>query len=747
MIEFLLGHSLWAFRSGELALARGWSLNLLFVVAALGLIAIVATLLWRRHLGLWRAMVIGVLQWAFLTVLLLMLWRPVLNVERISEQQNVVAVLVDNSGSMSVVEKSGMSRREAASKALSAGVLQQLAASSALRLFSFADSAQPIDSLVGLKDGAPATQIGSALNTAVQMAASVPMAAIVLVSDGAETGDTLDETALARLAATGIPIHTVGVGPEQLENDLELEHLQLPARGVAGEDLRATVSVRHQGQQASKVRIYDRDELIAAKDVPLGAKPGLATLSMEFPAGKAGLRDLRFTVDAARGEQVLTNNSRHALVDVDDRRRAVLYLEGEPRWEYKFIRRAVEGNQSMRLASAVRATPNRYYRQGVTSGDEIKDGFPASRTELFGYDAVMIGSLEAAALSRDQHDWLKDFVDLRGGALLMLAGRDGLGDGGWGRVPIAKVLPTVLPTASTRTYGAQMSQVRLTDYGKESPIGLLDADPEQNALRWQELPTLADYQGIGTLRPGGIVLLEAIAADKKYPLLAMQRYGRGSAYLLGTATTWRWQMRLPVGDQRHEQFWKQLLHTLATPAPQRVSMVAESNVLANGAPIMLDAEVLDEGFKPIAGANVSITATTESGVATVAEVTPSGRNDGRYTATLPAMQNGLHRIELLAQAGKEEVGRALIHVRRDAGAAERFAAYQHRAMLERIAASTGGRYWSLDDLSDLPEAIRYSRAGIVERQTFDLWNIPLFLFLLFFLKAAEWLLRRYWRRL
>src|SRR5690606_29343655 len=109
-------------------------------------------------------------------------------------------------------------------------------------------------------------------------------------------------------------------------------------------------------------------------------------------------------------------------------------------------RRALEGDAAVRVASAVRATPNRYYRQGLTSGSELENGFPATREELFAYDAVIIGSLEAAELSIEQHEWLKEFVDRRGGSLLMLAGRDGLGDGGWSRVQIAPLLPAKLPS-------------------------------------------------------------------------------------------------------------------------------------------------------------------------------------------------------------------------------------------------------------------------------------------------------------
>ena len=747
MLEFLLGHSIWAYRSGEFAFARGWPLWLMGLCLAVGVAAIVATLL-RRQLAWWRAGSIGLLQFAFLMLLLVLLWRPVLNLEQIRDRENVVAVLMDDSGSMNVATAAAApTRREQAVAALDAGVLQQIGARSDLRLFAFSDRAQSVESLQQLPGGAAATRIGDALDTVMQMAASVPVAAVVLVSDGADTGATLGEAVLARFAASGIPVHTVGVGPEQPGNDLELEQLQVPATAVAGATLSASVSIRHQGQKGTRVRVYDGDRIIAAQDVPLGATSGLATVAVEFPAGEAGVRDLRVALDAAPQETQLANNERRAVVEVDDRRRSVLYVEGEPRWEYKFIRRAAEADRSLRLASAVRATPNRYYRQGVTSGEDLANGFPATAKELFGYDAVILGSIEAAALSREQHEWLKDFVDRRGGSVLLLAGRDGLGDGGWSRVPLAQALPVELPVGAARSYGARVSRVHLTEYGRESAIGRFDSDPARNATLWGELPALADYQDLGKLRPGAVVLLESVAAERSTPLLVTQRYGRGAAYVLGTASTWRWQMQLPLADQRHETFWRQLLYALASPAPARVSLQAERAVYEDDQAVTLEAEVLDESFRPVPAATLQIVATSDAGVVVPATVLPSGRGDGRYSVALDARAAGLYRVELTAMAGKVEIGRASTHLRRADGVLEQFAAWQHRPMLERLASDTRGRYWSLDDLDGLPEAIRYSRAGMVERQTLDLWNIPLAFLLLAMLKSGEWLLRRYWRRL
>src|SRR5690606_19472997 len=126
MLEFLLGHSVWAFRSGELGFARGWPLWLLGLLLLAGIAAIAFTLL-RRQLSWPRALTIGFLQAAFLGLVLLLLWRPVLNVEEIKDRQNVVAVLVDDSGSMNTVETpDAPTRRVQAVGALDDGVLEAI---------------------------------------------------------------------------------------------------------------------------------------------------------------------------------------------------------------------------------------------------------------------------------------------------------------------------------------------------------------------------------------------------------------------------------------------------------------------------------------------------------------------------------------------------------------------------------------------------------------------------------------------
>jgi uncharacterized membrane protein len=581
----------------------------------------------------------------------------------------------------------------------------------------------------------------------LQSAGSAPLAGVILFSDGAENGDTLSEERLAEIASYGVPVHTVGLGPERVTDDLELERVEVAGSAPAGSTIDAQVSIRHNGASQARLRVYDRDSLVAARDVKLRPDAPTTQISLDVPAGQAGTHELRFVLDPLEGERNVINNSRTQVVNVPAVRRGILYVEGEPRWEYKFLRRAVDHDRALRVASVVRTTPNKQYRQGVNSPDELVEGFPSDAAELFGYDAVIIGSYEAAGLRAEQHRMLKEFVDKRGGTVLMLAGRYGLSAGGWQNAPLAQTLPVQLTGRQPTQFVQRPGQAVLTMYGAESPIPRLDIDPRKNLERWKNLPPLADYQSLGRLKPGAIVLLEANGEGGRAPLLMWQHYGRGAAYVLATASTLRWQMRMPSDDQSHEMFWRQLLHAISSTAPARVTVNGERSVYEDERTVRLEAEVRDERFEPISDATVELQVAPERDAPFTQIMQPSGQSDGRYTATIDAASAGLYRIEMTARAGDKQVGSAVTHVLRNDGVAEHFATYQHRDLLERIAKVTGGRYWPLRELDGLAGAIPYSKAGIVERQTLDLWNLPIVFLVLLALKLGEWLLRLRWGRL
>jgi hypothetical protein len=206
-------------------------------------------------------------------------------------------------------------------------------------------------------------------------------------------------------------------------------------------------------------------------------------------------------------------------------------------------------------------------------------------------------------------------------------------------------------------------------------------------------------------------------------------------------------MRLPPEDQSHETFWRQLLHALVAQAPAPVSLSSERGTYDDERRVQFQAEIRNGRFEPISDAQVELMIAPERDAPLTQIMQASGHNDGRYVATIDAATSGVYRASIVARQGGNEVGRAVTHVIRNDGVAEQFATHQHRAVLERIAEMTGGRYWTLDQLSGLASAIPYSKAGVIERLSLDLWNLPIVFLFLLALKLAEWGVRLKWGRI
>jgi uncharacterized membrane protein len=747
LFELLFKYSRATFERSELVFASGWPVWLLVASIIVAAAAVGMTLARRRAgFAVAKLVALGTLQLLLIAALLVLAWRPALVTQTLRPQENSVAVLLDTSGSM-LYGDGTRSRLQEAVDSLSARALPELKSSFNVSLFSFAGDLVELPSLEQVPAPGPVTHIGDALLSVLRGAQSGAIAAVVLVSDGADNSQDFDAAKIAEIASFGVPVHTVGVGAESDPKDLELEDVQVAPVSLPGSTVSAQVSIRHSGASLAQLKVYDGDAILASQAIQLPNTTGVTTRWVDLEVGKPGVRDLKFALDPLPGETNVINNVQMRPMEVPEQRRHILYIEGEPRWEYKFIRRVLEDESPIRVASLLKTTPNKFYRQGIESADELAAGFPTDETTLFKYDALMIGSFEAAALSPDQQDMIREFVGRRGGSLLMMGGRRGLADGGWGATSVAEVLPAQLPMIEGPTFERNPARPKLTTLGKTSPITRLEADETKNVKSWSELPELADFEHLGELKPGAEVLLEAEIAGKTEPLLVHQRYGLGNAYILATGGTWRWQMLLPHEDQRHEVFWRQLLQALATSSPQAVTLTSKRVFYGDESTVTLRAEVRDKTFKPAADAKVSLEAADGLGARSTLEMTPVAGERGVYQATYETSHPGMFRFTATARVGDESLGQAQFAVRREDGVAEHYHTQQNRALLERIAAATGGSYFAVSDVGKLPEAVKFSDAGTVERQILDLWSMPIIFLALLVLKSAEWLLRLYWGRL
>jgi uncharacterized membrane protein len=768
MFEFLFKYPRSVYERGQFALLGAWPkwfLIVLILAAAAGLAWVIRSRLAQAAPVVrgWRAWVIWSLQTLLAALLLVLLWQPAITVAQLKPQQNIIAMLVDDSRSMAISED-GSTREAKAVKALQDGVLANLNRSFQTRLYRVDAVPARIESLNDLQPNAPSTRLGDSLKQLSEETSDLPVGAVVLLSDGADNTSGIDPDAISALRARHIPVHTVGLGRERAAHDVELDDAVIAPRALAGSRLAAKITLRQRGYAGAALNLTIRDvsdaqaKVLASRTIHLGAEGNLQTETLMFNIGGAGARTLQIAAVPLAGEESTANNNLTRVVNVASEPRRILYVEGEPRWEYKFIRQAEEDDRMVQMVSMVRTSQNKVYRQGIADPKELVDGFPSRPEELFGYQGLIIGSIEAGYFSPGQQELIRQFVDRRGGGLLLLGGEFALADGGWNASNLVDLFPTILPTATGTFHreadlksGNTHATAELEKSGVDSTITRLVDDPAANAAKWKNLPYLMDYQDSGTPKPGAALLADIVTPEgRRLPLLTTENFGRGRTAIMATGGSWRWQMSSPLGDTAHNLFWQQLQRWLVSDTPGHVTATVPAQVLLDSGAVTLTADVRDQNYNPAADARVEAHILGPSGVSASVEMSPVAGNPGQFQAAWSAPKPGAYLTEVTAQrtdsstGAFKEVGRDVITFQRMDGVAENFQTEQNRELLEGLATQTGGRYWKPSELGKLAGTIPFSEAGVTVRETRDLWDLPLVFLVLLLLRFSEWWLRRAW---
>jgi uncharacterized membrane protein len=752
LFEFLFKYRPVVFEEGAFAFApsRGALVVGLLAVAA----ALVAAWGYRRarardgSIATRDRLVLAGLRVGALALLAACLFRPMVVLSAAVPQRNVVGVVIDDSRSMRIADEGGRARADVVRQLVGgrdSALLAALAQRFVVRTFR-ASGAAPADS--SLAFDASRTRLGDALVGAAGELAGAPLSGLVLLSDGADNSMRALEEPIATLRSRGVAVYTVGLGRESLSPDVEVARVEAPRTVLEGTSLVATVTVTQRGYAGRPVDLVVEDggRIVSTQRVTLGKDGAPTPVRVRIPTTEPGPRAFTVRVAAQPREVVTQNNARDVVVTVRRGREKILYVEGEPRFELKFLRRAVENDSTIQVVSLLRSAEQKYLRLGVDDSLELAAGFPRTREELFQYKGIILGSIEASAFTLDQLRMIADFVSDRGGGLLALGGRHALAEGGFAGTPVADALPVALDAPTGAPIVVTELAVEPTAAGLLHPATQIGATEDSSAARWKTLPPLTAVNRVGALKPGASALLigRAPQGGDPSPVLAWQRYGRGKAIVLPVQDTWLWQMHasIPVADLTHERLWRQMLRWLVSDVPGRVVATTSTDDAAPGDGVEVRAEVSDARWVRANGADAIARVTAPSGAVTETPLEWSVTRDGEYAARFVPRERGAHRVEVIARLGRDTLASEPTFVQVRESSAEWFDAGQHRELLERIARETGGRYYASGDALSLPRDIVYSARGNVVMERMDLWDMPVVFLLLVALLGGEWAYRR-----
>ena len=312
----------------------------------------------------------------------------------------------------------------------------------------------------------------------------------------------------------------------------------------------------------------------------------------------------------------------------------------------------------------LRSAEGKYYRQGVTTGQELESGLPRTPEELFAYQGLILGSIEANYFSYDQLKQIELFVSRRGGGFLAIAGSRAFDAGKYANTPVADLLPLYLNDRIEEPEIPLFANFKavLTPRGKTHAITRLNEDRAASARVWDSLPPITVPEILGQPKPGATVLIEAQSIHDKnraVPMLAEEKYGRGRTLVLTANDTWRWRMELESKNTAHETFWRQMLRYLVSTAPNPIEVQAERDVYAPGDPVQLRADVDDSKFEPIREAQATARITKPSGETVDVPLQFNlDQQASDFRGEFKPDAQGLYRIELTARRGGASIGSA-----------------------------------------------------------------------------------------
>ena len=720
------------------------------VVLVVGAIAAVSWLAYARSaVARSRRHVLIGLRFVTLTLLVLFLMRPIRSGDDVMRDV-VVPILIDASRSMSIEDADGQRRIDRARDIVLQDLLPLLSPRFQVEVLAFGETIEataPAD----LAAADRRSDLAGAIAAARDRYRGRPVAGIVLISDGGDTGSIPLPDRMPPVYAIGIGSHTVGRDREVLS--------VTAAEAIFDEsriDLAVSAVSHGHGTEPLALQLLENGRPIEARRIPPAADgvPVQATFQVSPPRGSATVYTVE--VPAAAEELVPENNARSVLVQPPARARHLLFVEGAPGFEHSFLKRAWAGDAGLDIDSIVRKGKNEqgvdtYYIQASRSRtDALVSGYPTRAEDLFTYDAVVLANVEAGQLTREQQELTRAFVGRRGGGLLVLGARSFVKPG-LVETPLEEVLPlqlsdrgdTVLPASLARG----MNRVALTAAGEFHPVMQLGAAPDDTRKRWDATPSLASTVPLGGPRPGASVLaVTSGAGGVARALVAVQRYGEGRSMVFTGEGAWRWRMLLPSSDTSYDTFWRQAVRWLAVAATDPVAITLPAGA-SPGDTLPARVNVRNAAFVSQTDATVDVQVTSPEGrVQSVraALVRDDGEEGGVYVGRFRADAPGVYRIRANAVRGSAVLGSAAAAVLVGGSDPEMSDPRLNTQVLQRLALASGGWVLTRGDGAALLDRLREGSPAARLAVTHDLWHTGWSFAAIVTLLGAEWILRRRW---
>lgn len=278
------------------------------------------------------------------------------------------------------------------------------------------DSGAAVDAaLKGEQFDRTATNVEAGLRDAMSRLATGHLQRIVLMTDGHETAGKLSRQ-IPLLQQAGVRVFTRPLAPKP-GTDSWIATAEAPDVVSAGEPFATTVHVYSQTARSVNVLLRASGKTLSTERVDL--TQGDNTITVNARAEDLGTHVLEVVIDDPADPSPANNVLRRPLA-VEPKPR-VLYVEGRPTSAGYLTRALEDGGFAVDLTTASR--------------------LPASSTRLSGYAAIIVSDVHRDDLPDPKMRALKEYVQQRGGGLVLAGGESVFGIDGYAKTTIEEIMP------------------------------------------------------------------------------------------------------------------------------------------------------------------------------------------------------------------------------------------------------------------------------------------------------------------
>lgn len=708
---------------------------ILFILGAIVAIGF-AIFIYRRTnppIPNWLRNVLIVLRALALLIVLFIIFEPILKLSWKREEKPTVAVMLDTSASMTIADEN-ISRAEKAKAVLNAPIFRGDTKDVNFEFYEFSHTLNPISiqQLDSLNFDADGTDLESGVKQLYDKHVNTHLTAIVMLSDGI---NNLGGNPIRFAEEMNVPIFPISVGKSVEQKDILVSKVTTNQITYVNSKVPVDVKVQSSGfsGQRIKVNLIQGSKTIDSKFVDLANLPE-SQLRLHFVPDQPGFKKFKIQIPVLENELTAINNERSFYVKVLKSRINVLFLSGAPGSDFTFIKRVLDKDPNIKTDFWVAKNRQRFY-QGQ---------FPNDPNQLKNYDCIILDNFPPENFIRQPVQVIADLLKQTEIPLFFIGGNSidyrALDD-------LAAYLPVVLPKSEATEIEINP---HITGRGLTHPVTRIDDDQFENQSLWQELPPVNySVQNVKTLT-GSEVLLDADPVDRKnyfrkenQPLLVVSKVGqRKSMAILGNGI-WRWDF-LMWGIGKSNRVFKQLLVNsirwlINKEDSKHVRIYPDQEIFRSGQPITFTAEIYDENYQPLDGADVKLSV---KGNSKNYELSLTGIGDGKYEGALQALEGGDYSY-------KGEATYKNIELEQDQGnfSVEKFnleflKTHVDTAMLRQLAVRTGGQVIADSSLSALDELLKFPSKEFLETREWQLWDKLYLLILAILILSIEWYIRK-----